>query len=410
MDKPRHVIHLNRDLNSSNAENNQQLNLHHPEIPEDDQAFEDEEVDIDDLPQELRGNHMENKKVVKPISTNNIITTKKAIDGVGGVVVEPKTNDKVLEKTSSPWNSTTPSTVAEKTTTHHSEDLRHEAIADDFVSKLIEEDESAALVVNKAEPPPIKPISSQHHKQPQVQTQQQQLQQQQQQPSPQPSPQHHQAPPPPQQEQIPSVQQIQWFYLDPKRIEQGPFSSSDMLEWCEAGYFPADLMLRRAGIDQRFTRLNEMTRMYGRVPFTPGPAPGPLLQENQQQQQPPQQQPQHLQQQQHQPMNQVQPNAGSTPTPPLNSSSSPASSSSNLNNNQAILQQIQQQHVFQQNLLRQQQQLYAIQQQPHLSEMEKAQLINKIMQLSILPTSSTSSPAQQQQSIQQPKPPTVSQK
>ena len=308
---------------------------------------------------------------------------------------------------SSPWNSTTTTTrttepipssaAAEKTTTNHSEDLRHEAIADDFVSKLIEEDDSAAMVV-KTEPP----ISSQQHLQPQVQPQQQQLQQPQQ-PSPQPSPQHHQPPP---QEQIPSVQQIQWFYLDPKRNEQGPFSSSDMLEWCEAGYFPADLMLRRAGIDQRFTRLNEMTRMYGRVPFTPGPAPGPLLQENQQQQQPPQQQPHQQQQQSHQtsqPINQVQPNVGSTPTPPLNSSTSP----SNLNNTQAILQQIQQQQLYREQLLRQQQQLYAIQQQPHLSEMEKAQLINKIMQLSILPTSSsTSLPAQQ--SIQQPKPPTVS--
>ena len=398
MDKPRHVIHLNRDLNSSNAENNQ-LNLH-PE-PEDDQAFEDEEVDIDDLPQELRGNHMENNKTkIKPITN----TAKKAVDG--GVVVEPKTNDKVLENSSSsPWNSKTTtrttepipsSAAAEKTTTNHSEDLRHEAIADDFVSKLIEEDDSAAMVV-KTEPP----ISSQQHLQPQVQPQQLQ---QPQQPSPQPSPQHHQPPP---QEQIPSVQQIQWFYLDPKRNEQGPFSSSDMLEWCEAGYFPADLMLRRAGIDQRFTRLNEMTRMYGRVPFTPGPAPGPLLQENQQQQQqPPQQQPHQQQQQSHQtsqPINQVQPNAGSTPTPPLNSSTSP----SNLNNTQAILQQIQQQQLYREQLLRQQQQLYAIQQQPHLSEMEKAQLINKIMQLSILPTSSsTSLPAQQ--SIQQPKPPTVS--
>ena len=52
-----------------------------------------------------------------------------------------------------------------------------------------------------------------------------------------------------------------------------------MLEWLQSGYFPSDLMLRRAGIDRRFTPLNEMTRLYGRVPFTPGPAPGPLLHE-----------------------------------------------------------------------------------------------------------------------------------
>ena len=44
-------------------------------------------------------------------------------------------------------------------------------------------------------------------------------------------------------------------------------------------------------------------------------------------------------------------------------------------------QQAQQQALLQQQLLRQQQQLMAIQQQPHLSELEKAQLINKIMQV-----------------------------
>ena len=47
-------------------------------------------------------------------------------------------------------------------------------------------------------------------------------------------------------------------------------------------------------------------------------------------------------------------------------------------------QQAQQQALLQQQLLRQQQQLMAIQQQPHLSELEKAQLINKIMQVTIV--------------------------
>ena len=42
---------------------------------------------------------------------------------------------------------------------------------------------------------------------------------------------------------------------------------------------------------------------------------------------------------------------------------------------------MQQQALLQQNLLLKQQQLMAIQQQPHLSELEKAQLINKIMQV-----------------------------
>merc|ERR1719361_105754 len=177
-----------------------------------------------------------------------------------------------------------------------------------------------------------------------------------------------------------------------------------MLEWYEACYFPPDLMLRRAGIDRRFTPLNNMTRMYARVPFTPGPAPGPLLQDhdtqppsfesnsktwNHHQQQQQQQQQQHQQQQQQQ--NQTQshmnhiPTAGSTPTPP------PSSTPSNMND--AMLQHMQQQHMLQQQLLRQQQaQLFAIQQQPHLSELEKAQLINKIMQLSILPPTSSPQP------------------
>ena len=99
-----------------------------------------------------------------------------------------------------------------------------------------------------------------------------------------------------------------------------------MLEWFEAGcYFPADLMLRRAGIDGRFTPLNEMSRLYGRVPFTPGPAPGPLLHE-----QPP-----------------MGPAPGSTPTPPppvQPQSSSPSGGSGvsgNANNQQ------QQQALFQ---------------------------------------------------------------
>ena len=98
-----------------------------------------------------------------------------------------------------------------------------------------------------------------------------------------------------------------------------------MLEWFEAGcYFPADLMLRRAGIDRRFTPLNEMSRLYGRVPFTPGPAPGPLLHE-------------------HPPMG---PAPGSTPTPPppvkpqSNSPSAVSGVGGNGNNQQQALFQV----------------------------------------------------------------------
>lgn len=126
----------------------------------------------------------------------------------------------------------------------------------------------------------------------------------------------------------------------------------------EAGYFPPDLRLRRAGIDRRFAALNEMSRLYGRVPFTPGPAPGPLQPE----QPPPQPQPQ-----------------PQLPTPPPPSMQQ--SSSSPVTNN------VQQQFFMQQQafLLHQRQQLIAIQSQPHLSELEKAQLINKIMQMTLLP-------------------------
>ena len=42
---------------------------------------------------------------------------------------------------------------------------------------------------------------------------------------------------------------------------------------------------------------------------------------------------------------------------------------------------MQQQALMQQRLLQQQQQLIAIQQQPHLSDMEKSQLIHKLMQV-----------------------------
>jgi len=66
-----------------------------------------------------------------------------------------------------------------------------------------------------------------------------------------------------------------WSYLDPQGQIQGPFQSDEMLEWFSAGYFPADLMVRRS-CDQRFTSLTDLTKIYSRVPFTPGPAPPPI--------------------------------------------------------------------------------------------------------------------------------------
>lgn len=328
LDKPKRVISLNRDLREDHAKE--------PAVAAaEDEAFEDEEVDVDDLPESMR------KAPSNAVATAAVPPS--AAEAASNIV---KMNDD-LEP--------------------HLDPMQH-----DLVSKLIEDDDPPAPINqasapqpqnSKTEGPPIMTASPPH--------------------------------PVPQTVspglvgaagnnggQIPSVQQIQWYYLDPQGNEQGPFSSSDMLEWFEAGYFPADLRLRRAGIDRRYAPLNEISRLYGRVPFTPGPAPGPLLPEQQQQiTTPPPPQPQ-------QP-----PNANaavvSTPPQPQLQNSPPISQQQQA----ALFQHMQQQQaMLQQQLLRQQQQLMAIQQQPHLSELEKAQLINKIMQLSILPAA-----AQQQQ-------------
>ncbi|XP_059059944.1 GRB10-interacting GYF protein 2 [Achroia grisella] len=46
----------------------------------------------------------------------------------------------------------------------------------------------------------------------------------------------------------PSSQNLvdQWFYEDPKKIIQGPFTSKEMYSWYKAGFFPPNLMVRRA--------------------------------------------------------------------------------------------------------------------------------------------------------------------
>ena len=68
---------------------------------------------------------------------------------------------------------------------------------------------------------------------------------------------------------------FEWSYLDPQGQQQGPFQSDEMFEWFSAGYFPADLMVKR-DCDLRFLSLTEVSSLYGRNPFTPGPAPPPL--------------------------------------------------------------------------------------------------------------------------------------
>ncbi|XP_037131060.1 GRB10-interacting GYF protein 2 isoform X2 [Syngnathus acus] len=68
---------------------------------------------------------------------------------------------------------------------------------------------------------------------------------------------------------------LKWFYKDPQGEIQGPFSNQEMAEWFQAGYFTMSLLVKR-GCDDIFQALGEMMKIWGRVPFTPGPAPPPL--------------------------------------------------------------------------------------------------------------------------------------
>lgn len=63
-----------------------------------------------------------------------------------------------------------------------------------------------------------------------------------------------------------------WFYRDPQGDIQGPFSPQEMGEWFHAGYFPMALMVKR-GCDEGFQPLGDVIKMWGRVPFAPGPSP-----------------------------------------------------------------------------------------------------------------------------------------
>ncbi|XP_020643017.3 GRB10-interacting GYF protein 2 isoform X1 [Pogona vitticeps] len=63
-----------------------------------------------------------------------------------------------------------------------------------------------------------------------------------------------------------------WFYKDPQGEIQGPFSNQEMAEWFQAGYFTMSLLVKRA-CDESFQPLGDIMKIWGRVPFTPGPAP-----------------------------------------------------------------------------------------------------------------------------------------
>ncbi|XP_029688177.1 GRB10-interacting GYF protein 2 isoform X2 [Takifugu rubripes] len=68
---------------------------------------------------------------------------------------------------------------------------------------------------------------------------------------------------------------LKWFYKDPQGEIQGPFSNQEMTEWFQAGYFTVSLLVKR-GCDEVFQPLGEIMKIWGRVPFAPGPAPPPL--------------------------------------------------------------------------------------------------------------------------------------
>uniref|UniRef100_A0A8D2ZCU3 GYF domain-containing protein n=1 Tax=Scophthalmus maximus TaxID=52904 RepID=A0A8D2ZCU3_SCOMX len=68
---------------------------------------------------------------------------------------------------------------------------------------------------------------------------------------------------------------LKWFYKDPQGEIQGPFSNPEMTEWFQAGYFTVSLLVKR-GCDDVFQPLGDIMKIWGRVPFTPGPAPPPL--------------------------------------------------------------------------------------------------------------------------------------
>ncbi|XP_035526516.1 GRB10-interacting GYF protein 2 isoform X3 [Morone saxatilis] len=68
---------------------------------------------------------------------------------------------------------------------------------------------------------------------------------------------------------------LKWFYKDPQGEIQGPFSNQEMTEWFQAGYFTMSLLVKR-GCDEIFQPLGEIMKIWGRVPFAPGPAPPPL--------------------------------------------------------------------------------------------------------------------------------------
>ncbi|XP_036110483.1 GRB10-interacting GYF protein 2 isoform X4 [Molossus molossus] len=77
---------------------------------------------------------------------------------------------------------------------------------------------------------------------------------------------------------VPSMHEAmqKWYYKDPQGEIQGPFNNQEMAEWFQAGYFTMSLLVKRA-CDESFQPLGDIMKMWGRVPFSSGPAPPPHM-------------------------------------------------------------------------------------------------------------------------------------
>ncbi|KAI0271623.1 hypothetical protein BC834DRAFT_860468 [Gloeopeniophorella convolvens] len=60
-----------------------------------------------------------------------------------------------------------------------------------------------------------------------------------------------------------STVSIEWSYLDPQGQVQGPFQAELMQKWYEEGYFSADLLMRRANLDEDWTSVGELAHRAG---------------------------------------------------------------------------------------------------------------------------------------------------
>ncbi|GMT14615.1 hypothetical protein PFISCL1PPCAC_5912, partial [Pristionchus fissidentatus] len=70
---------------------------------------------------------------------------------------------------------------------------------------------------------------------------------------------------------------VQFFYLDPNRVERGPFTLDQMEAWFNMGYFQNSLEVRRE-CDTQFTELGELQKRNGKNPFKfPEPTPAPVM-------------------------------------------------------------------------------------------------------------------------------------